>query len=121
MVDAWWRDHGQGGLLENLLPPDGFIVERDGKPLCAAWLYLSAGIGVAFLEWVVARPGLPFAESKAAFIHLIQFLKQHARSCDYGVIWCNTLPGIARVAAQCGFVKLDTGRVSMAMNTLKED
>lgn len=117
LIDEWWRVHNDGQFLENLLPPDGFIVERDGDPVCAAWLYLSAGIGVAFMEWIVSKPGQSLSQSKEAFFQMVEFIKGYARASDYGVVWCNTLPAIARVAVQCGFRVAGKERVAMVLTT----
>ena len=39
---------------EECLPPDGIIVEDDGKPICAGGLYVGVGTQFAFMEWIVA-------------------------------------------------------------------
>ena len=117
LMNEWWWAHGQGQLPKAMLPPDGFILECDGEPQCAGWLYLSAGIGVAFFEWVVSKPGLGLKKSKRAFCHLIDFIRMHARECNYGVVWCNTLPSIARMARGTGFVVAPQEKVTMLMNT----
>ena len=101
MVDAWWGERGRGQFLENLLPPDGFIVERDGEAVAAIWLYFSYGIGMAFMEFAVTRPGQSAAQSRAAFKVLIDFARQLARERDFGMIWAHTFPSIAE------FLKLD--------------
>lgn len=117
LVAEWWRTHGMGEFQETLLPPDGYIVQRDGEDVAAAWLYLSNGIGVAFMEWVVTRPGLSLKEARTALGHVIECMRRYANANDYGVIWCNTLPAIARFAAHHGFRAVAQDRVSMILKT----
>jgi len=50
----WWTDWEFGTVPKECLPPDGIIVEEDGKPVCAGGLYIGVGTQFAFMEWVVA-------------------------------------------------------------------
>lgn len=97
VIADWWAEHGHGDMPVELLPPSGFLVSRDGERVAGAFLYLAVGIGVAFLEWAVAKPGLPLAEAIKAFDVLVDFMKQHTAAIGYSVLWANTLPGIGRV------------------------
>lgn len=117
MVDAWWGERGRGQFLENLLPPDGFIVERDGEAVAAIWLYFSYGIGMAFMEFAVTRPGQSAAQSKEAFRHLVSFAKQLARSRDFGQIWAHTFPSIAAFLKEDGFHVFPEKLVSVITST----
>lgn len=98
MVAAWWASHtAERAIVETLLPPVGVVVERDGEPVAACWCHLSAGIGIAFLESPVARPGLRLSETTAALGTALEAIEAICRTHDYGVLFANTLPGIARV------------------------
>ena len=50
----WWIDWKFGTVPKECLPPDGIMVEIDGKPICAGGLYIGVGTQFAFMEWVVA-------------------------------------------------------------------
>ena len=50
----WWADWKFGTVPKECLPPDGIIVEDDGKPICAGGLYVVVGTQFAFMEWIVA-------------------------------------------------------------------
>ena len=50
----WWTDWKFGTVPKECLPPDGIMVEIDGKPICAGGLYLCDGTTFGFMEWVVA-------------------------------------------------------------------
>ena len=50
----WWIDWKFGTVPKECLPPDGIMVEIDGKPICACGLYIGVGTQFAFMEWVIA-------------------------------------------------------------------
>ena len=50
----WWTDWKFGTVPKECLPPDGIIVEDEGKPVCAGGLYIGVGTQFAFMEWIVA-------------------------------------------------------------------
>jgi len=50
----WWNEWKFGTVPKECLPPDGIIVEIDGKPICAGGLYIGVGTQFAFMEWIVA-------------------------------------------------------------------
>lgn len=110
LVSDWYRSHGRGPLPEVLLPPDGFIVQKDGQDIAAGWCYFATGIGVGHVEWIVARPGLSLAQARLAITNLIDFIWLHAQANDYGAIICHALPALARYAedAKCAVISRNT-------------
>ena len=53
----WWRDWQFGVVPKECLPPEGIMVEVDGKPICAAGLYVGEGTQFGFMEWIVTDKG----------------------------------------------------------------
>ena len=49
----WWTEWEFGTVPKECLPPDGIVVEIDGKPVCAGGLYVGVGTQFAFMEWIV--------------------------------------------------------------------
>jgi hypothetical protein len=49
----WWTQWEFGTVPKECLPPDGIIVEVDGKPVCAGGLYVCDGTAFGFMEWIV--------------------------------------------------------------------
>ena len=49
----WWTDWKFGVVPKECLPPDGIIVEENGKSICAGGLYIGVGTQFAFMEWIV--------------------------------------------------------------------
>ena len=49
----WWDEWEFGKVPKECLPPDGIMVHHEGKPVCAAGLYIGVGTQFAFMEWIV--------------------------------------------------------------------
>jgi len=49
----WWTDWEFGQVPKECLPPDGVMVEVDGRPICAGGLYIGEGTQFGFMEWIV--------------------------------------------------------------------
>lgn len=114
MVREWWVAHDRMAPppLE-ILPRLGIVIEPDGEPVCAAWLYMDNSVGVCFVEFPVTKPGLSLTEMRLAFAVGVQFLKLEAAALGYGVMMVRTLPGLARVLASMGFRRGGEGLVCM--------
>jgi hypothetical protein len=113
MVSAWWRTHGNGEFPFKILPPAGLIVECDGRPAAACWLYMAVGIGVCWLEHPVGRPGLAPFNLVTAFRHLMEAMDAVAAAHDYHVMFAHAVPGIARVMKRIGFMPENRTKITL--------
>lgn len=111
LVNEWWQSRHGEPLAETLLPPCGVIVEREGEPIAALWCYHCYGVGVAFLEMPITRPGSYVSASMEALglaveacVTLVKAAAQ-AEGGDVCLFKCYTLPGIARMLPRLGFTK----------------
>jgi len=104
LVCAWWDYHRGYDLPTVLLPPVGVVVEDCDGPLCAVWLYMTIGHGVAFPEWAMSKPGLSRREAVKSFNFAHEAIEAIAKAHDYGVLMCKTTPSIARVIEKHGWV-----------------
>ena len=50
---GWWNQWEFGVVPKECLPPDGVVVEENGKPICAGGLYKGEGTQFGFMEWIV--------------------------------------------------------------------
>lgn len=112
LVNDWWQArHGaMADLPQAMLPPLGVIVEDSAGPLFALWCYESAGVGVAFIEWPVSRPGLTVAQTREAFQRAVESIILTAGKCwnppgDYNVFRANVCPAVFRSIKEMGFVR----------------
>jgi len=103
MVAGWWAVHRSEPMPLALLPPVGVVVMLDKQPVCALWLFLTIGHGVAFAEYPVSAPGLGAGVAREAFDRALEALEAVALAHNYKVMVCHTLPAIARILKQHGY------------------
>lgn len=110
LINDWWQArHGAlADLPAGLLPPLGCIVEDHLGPCFALWCYEAAGVGVAFIEWPVSRPGMQAVKTITAFEKAMDSLIALAGKCwdppgDYRVFRANVLPAVYRSIREKGF------------------
>lgn len=120
MLAGWWKGHGWDAVPEAILPKLGIIVELDGSPTAAGWLYMDNSVGVAMLEWVVTSPGVKPIQAYRGIQNLIGFLSERALELDYGVVLaaCRQ-PALVRVYERNGFTKTDE-KVTHLVRVLRE-
>ena len=53
VLSGWWEQWEFGKVPMECLPPQGIMVEVEGKPVCAGGLYVGEGTDFAFMEWIV--------------------------------------------------------------------
>ncbi|CAB4163484.1 hypothetical protein UFOVP813_25 [uncultured Caudovirales phage] len=106
LVSHWWSQRRGEPLAETVLPPIGVMVERDGSPVCAIWCYECFGIGVAFIENPVSRPGLTIQETKAFFKVAIDACIALAKSHgDFSLFKTYACPRVSLVMPSLGFTQ----------------
>lgn len=110
-LDQWWKQHhaGAGALPKAVLPPLGVVVEDEFGPAFAVWCYEVYGVGMAFLEYAVSRPGISMRlVSNAGALAVLSIMEQAGKNIDppaqFSVFSVSTKAGIARVLKRLGFV-----------------
>lgn len=107
MFTGWRKAHGMAELPDSIFPRLGVVAVLDGLDSAAAWLYQDNSVGVAFMEWIVSRPGLSLAESKACFARISDTFHAEAKAIGYGLILAHGPHAVARIAVGLGWQ--DTG------------
>ncbi len=102
-VERWARAHNRGRFDSRMIPPTSFTVEDGEGPLAFCSLYLSLGVGVAFLEGMFSRPGATAQTVLEGMAMLTDTAREVCRLHDYGLLMGLTHPGIARKARSLGF------------------
>jgi hypothetical protein len=69
LVREWCEAHGRGFIKQEWLPATGFMIQKDWEPVLAFWIYFDNTCPVAFVEWVVSKPGMTAAETRAALLY----------------------------------------------------
>jgi hypothetical protein len=102
MLQGWHESRHGYELAAVLLPPLGFVVELDGVPIAALFCYQSYGVGVAFIDIALSRPGTSFLVAKRAFNLCLQAI---ILACDdtHKLFRINCDAAITRVLTAMGF------------------
>lgn len=102
-VADWWKAHGSEALPADVLPPTGVIVTRDGQPIAASFCYLS-NARAAYVDFTVAKPGLPAILSLRAAQRAVEGAVAIAREAKCLMVWTLTAHrAIQRIYADMGF------------------
>ncbi len=117
MLQKWWEVRGVQALPAEMLPPTGWIAERDGEPVAAAFALCAVGVGVATLEWIVAAPSAGLKATREALTFLVVGIKKVLASMDYGVLIARCPPQIARFATSAGFEICSTENINLIAST----
>ncbi|WP_184213315.1 hypothetical protein [Prosthecobacter dejongeii] len=97
---TWRAAHGMPDIPVALLPRLGVVALVDGVETAAGWLYMDNSVGVGFVEWLVTRPGLSLAQSRAALAAVLATLKAEAAGHGYSLLLGHCIAPLARVAIQ---------------------
>lgn len=100
---GWRKAHGMAELPDSIFPRLGVVAVLDGVDSAAAWLYMDNSVGVAFMEWIVARPGLSISESRACFARISETFRDEAKAIGYGLILAHGPHAVARIAVGLGW------------------
>ncbi len=116
VVLSWWPARGVGEMQEVLLPPDGVVALDDaGQPIVAAWLCLIEGTPLAWVDWLVAMPGIGAREiregGKAVFAHLEAIAREKGRRMLFAAACRHSM---VREIEGCGFVVMARDVVHLA-------
>lgn len=88
LLASWWNSSEENGLQRGMIPEcSGGVVEDENGPVAFAFLFMSLGCGVGFIERLMTRPGAPPRVKLAACGLLVDFLSRLARANDYGIVY----------------------------------
>lgn len=108
MFKSWWEAHKWGAVPQDVLSPCAVIIEHEGKPLAAAWLYLANGVGISWMEWTVTNPSNTAKQSIIAITMLVDAIKTVAKTLNYGVVMTTCRQAsLGRLLEKSGFTKTD--------------
>jgi hypothetical protein len=88
ILSDWWKAWGWPDMNKDLMPMDGLgglLVEKDGKPISAGFLYLTNS-KVAWTEWIVSDPDYREDDRKESLSILVKGLEDVAITNGYKII-----------------------------------
>lgn len=116
VVAAWWHGHGWPPVDAQLLPKLGMVVQEHDEPVAAGWAYMDNSVGVAFMEWLVTRPGMRPALSMRALTHVVGSLYHALAALGYTAIHSSCRqPSLARLLERCGFTVTHRDVIHLAL------
>jgi hypothetical protein len=115
LAAPWWKARGGESPSREMLPGCGAVVERAGRPLAVAFLYLDAcQSGVGWLGWLATDPAADPHAAGLAVRHAVRYLCRLASQCGY---WCLFAsyhhPALIRLLGREGFQTGDRGMVQL--------
>ncbi len=120
----WWRARNRTEMPVAALPAIGVICEDIRGPCGAVWAYLNAKLegheaapGVAFVEYLVMRPGLALGEATRVGAALMGGIESAVKSLGYGLLVAYSLAGCARYLRSLGWESTDA-RPKIAMHKI---
>ena len=86
LVCEWWEAQNWPKMPLETLSTTGVIVEIDGTPICAGWLY-GTDSSIGWIEWIVADPNSSKTHKNLALDELIDELVSRAQINKYNVLF----------------------------------
>ncbi len=107
----WCEGHKMPAPPKTVLPPCGVVIEDDaGIPVSMGFLYMSVGVGVAWLAWATTSTKLAPWRSIAALEYLVRASEAVCAASDYGVLFTMTdREGLSSFFKRQGFTANHTG------------
>lgn len=110
MLTTWWKMYSEWeqGVPKDILPQDGWIVNYDNSPVCAAFMYITANSNCAWLEWIIADPHKDAGVRSECLDKLISVACEYAteKGCNFQFI-CVKHPKLMKRLEDHGFIKGD--------------
>lgn len=78
MVSNWWLKQDWPQIPVTALSQNGYVVDLEGLPLCAGWLYKTDS-DFALCEWVVGNPAAPWQLRNEALDLLLDTINSEAK------------------------------------------
>lgn len=76
IVSGWMQRRGKLAWDPRTLPPTGVVMEVDGVPCAAAWLFITDGYcGVAFLHNLATNPDAPASWRASALLGGLEVIR----------------------------------------------
>lgn len=113
-VRSWWNAQAWPPIEQEFLPQNGFVVEADGKLICAGWLY-STDSAFSWLEFIVGNPHISHVERGLGLDRLIQGAQARAKELGFKAVFMSVQNQrlIDRLVTGHGFVVADASATNL--------
>jgi hypothetical protein len=116
LVSDWWKFHGWNVLPLTHLSQTGIVVNFDGIPSAAAWIYRTDS-AFCLLEWIVASPEIRREKRTEVLNALISKSKEVAKNMGFKSIFVTARhESLISRLTQNEFQVCDTGMKNLIFN-----
>lgn len=116
LLGIWWEANGWPKLPAHLMSDFGLMIEEDGVPLAAGWLYLTTSKW-AWLEFIVANPTAPLKDRAKAVDYLVERLVEESKGFGATAIFSSVARrSLVKLYEKHGFRVGDQNMTNMVMN-----
>lgn len=107
---SWWPARDEGEMQTCLLPPVGVVAIDGDELLAAAWLARIEGTPLAWIEWLVGKPGIGSMTARAACRAVFGQLEDIARESGVRMLFAAACRhALVPEIEACGFVVMASG------------
>lgn len=113
MIQKWWEEHHSYAPDLDHLGKNGRIIECDGLPVCAGFLY-NTDSSICIFEFVISDPAKDKDTRDICLDRLIQVAKDWAKENKYKLLYspANKIKFINRLES-FGFIEIDNNMSHM--------
>ena len=108
LLCSWWLSWGWSPPAVNMLPSTGYIVEVEGNPVLAGFLYQTDS-ALGWVEWVIANPAFRLERRQALPVLLEAIAKEATRRGIQALFTSSNHPGLIEGYKANGFAVTDQG------------
>lgn len=108
-LSRWWKDWGWHPVPQNCLAPTGLMIENDGVPVCAVWLYRTDS-PVCWAEYYVSSKDAAPEVRRMALDFLIGCIVDEATEMGFKFVMSSVKHNsLCRKLENNGFLQSDQG------------
>jgi len=110
---SWWRAHDSFPPNREHLSPIGIVVEVEGKPVCAGFLY-NTDSKICVFEFVVSNPEATKDDRHKSLNYLIKTVQSLAKELKYTLIYTSVnIESYIKKLKNAGFIEADRNQTHM--------
>jgi len=116
LIQSWYSAYPEWafGVPKAFLSATGYIVEIDGAPVAAGFLFTSSNSKICFAEWIIVDPKADKELRGPAIKEIYNALAESAKSAGMGIlITLVKHEGLINKLLQQGFMKGDSGMTTL--------
>lgn len=111
VVCEWWRAHGWRYIPKEKLSQSGFVVEKNGVPVVAGWVFVTDSAW-RWIDFVVANPSV-IKGKKEAIKLLVTHVRDGCKEAGLELFTSVENENLISLYEQTGAIRADRGMTNM--------